>query len=89
MKSKKQLFLFLNKEFNKKLDLDSDGVTNETYGNSSRIYLWGIKKIYGIPRKELENKIIDAGFKVNQNWNKGADSTEVSVSYFKGWHWDE
>ena len=94
MKSKKALFEFLKATFNKPAELGNNGISDETYGKDSRIYLWSIQDNWGVTRKELENKLEDNGFKVNRRWGqahgnfKAYDATEVRVSYFKGHHWD-
>ena len=94
MKSKKALFKFLTETFNKPAALGQNSIGDETYGKDSRIYLWNIQAVWGVSRKELEDKLEDNGFKVNRRWGqacgsyKAYDATEVRVSYFKGHHWD-
>jgi len=97
MKSKTELFKFLARTFNKNfVRIGNHGISDETYGKDSRIYLWNVNERWGITRNELESKLKDEGFKVHSNYGraispevKDYDTVEVSVSYFKGWHWDE
>ncbi len=89
MKSKKALFKYVNEKYNVNLSLDTDGVSDETYGRDSRIYLWGVEEFFGMTRREFEADLKEAGFKVRDSYAPGEDVVEVSVSYFKGWHWDE
>lgn len=98
MKSKKALFEFLNTHFNRTdLSLTSPNISDETYGKKSCIYLWDIKGMYNMERGEFERLLQDNGFVVNPKYGKGLakygmqdyDATEIQVSYFKGYHWDE
>lgn len=80
-KSKKKL-----KEFLYKNGDPSVGWSDETYGRDSMIYIqWGSPT----ERKEWEEKLEDAGFKVNRRYWPGSSTSEIQVSYFKGTHWDE
>ena len=88
MKSKVKLFQFLQVLCGMPyVGLNSPGVSNETYGKRSCIYLNA--KDFGFERRVLECKLIDKGFKVNQGYFPASQIIEVTVSYFKGWHWDE
>jgi len=95
MKSKTALFKFLMETFNKPAALGQNGIGDETYGKTSCIYLWNIQDNWGITRREMETKLEINGFKVNRRWGraygtfKAYDATEVHVSYFKGYHWNE
>jgi hypothetical protein len=61
-------------------------ITNETYGRKSCIYITvpNLDK-----RKRLEQKLINLGYVINQNYWPGNPVLEVTVRYFKGWHWQE
>ena len=91
VQSKKNLFDFLATIHPKfktapMQGLKTNGIDNETYGRKSMIYItWDSPA----ERKEMEGKLEDAGFKVSRNFWKGSPVSEVQVSYFKGWHWDE
>ena len=91
MKSKKRLFAFLQERFPQKPDigLEKYSIDDETYGPQSMIYFFNIKKEWKMSRKAFEGMLEDAGFKVDRSYWPGADATEVQVSYFKGYHWDE
>ena len=97
MKSKKKLFEFLAKRFphvTGEIKIGTYGISDETYGKTSCIYLWNIKEHWDICRAEMDTLLIGAGFKANRRYGKvnGVDAygaTEVAVSYFKGHHWDE
>ena len=89
MKSKKQLFEVLEKIIGQKFDLSTGGVSNETYGKKSCIYLWDVVANYGVEREKLELALEAEGFKVNRQYYLGSQTLEIQVSYFKGWHWDE
>lgn len=95
MKSKTALFRFLATRFNKPgVNMNTHGISNETYGPKSMIYFWSITEHWGVTRKEFERILGDEGFKCNRRYGIVAgrdpfDATEVQVSYFKGYHWDE
>jgi len=86
--SKKKLFkaldLFFDTTVYSTQGLNAQGIGNETYGKDSRIYIDTKGK-----RGELERFLRGLGFTVNQHYSKGSDYTEVAVSYFKGYHWNE
>ena len=86
--SKKKLFSALDQFFGTDVystqGLNAQGIGNETYGKDSRIYVDTKGK-----RGELERFLHGLGFTVNTNYSKGSDYTEVAVSYFKGYHWNE
>ncbi len=90
MLSKKQLFkaldvYFVTTEFTTK-GLNATGLSNETYGRDSMIYVSANSEWQRI---KLEEFLIKRGFKVHTNYHPGGTRAEVQVSYFKGWHWDE
>jgi hypothetical protein len=89
MKSKKLLFVALDKFFNTtefgKLKLKHKQVSNETYGRNSCIYIYGKD---AAERRVLERFLEKEGFKVNKNYWPGSATTEVSVSYFRGDQWN-
>jgi hypothetical protein len=95
MKSKKALFEFLATRFNKTgVQLGAHGISDETYGRKSMIYLWNIQEEWGVSRDEMDRILGVAGFKVNRRYGRMDNkdlygATEVQVSYFKGHHWDE
>ena len=88
MKSKKHLFVALDKFFNtdKYTKGQLNTVGNETYGRKSCIY---VSADDASTRVKLDRFLIAEGFKVNSNYARGSASTEVQVSYFKGVNWDE
>jgi len=88
MKSKKALFAHLEKTYGKKVDLESDGIGDETYGRVSMIYVYDWK-IFHTTREAAERDLEANGFKVHKDWSKGGPGSEIQVSYFKGYHWDE
>lgn len=95
MKSKKALFEDLQSIVG--LDftpsLTSAGISNETYGKQSMIYIdWGALRRrgkYAINRNLGERALEKLGYKVNKNYWPESEISEVQVTYFKGWHWDE
>ena len=97
MKSKKHLFMCLGMSFPHKrpVEIGKHSISDETYGRKSMIYFWNIREEWGITREEFEDMVENFGFKVNRKYGRGIkpyndyDATEVQVSYFKGWHWDE
>jgi hypothetical protein len=89
MKSKKQLFEVLEKIIGQEFDLRTGGVSDETYGKKSFIYLWDVKDNFGVEREKLELALEAEGFKVMRDYYPGSQTLEIQVSYFKGWHWDE
>jgi hypothetical protein len=90
MKSKKLLFVALDKFFNTtefgKLKLKHKSISNETYGRDSRIYVYGKDTA---ERRALERFLDVEGFKVCKDYWPGSAVTEVAVSYFRGSNWDE
>ena len=94
MKSKKALFSWLAsqptlKTYGQKVDLKYKGISDETYGKTSCIYIWDTPRTLGMSRKDAEIMLINAGFRVNRKYWPESDAIELVVSYFKGWHWDE
>lgn len=90
MKSKKALFEALDLYFatnrftNDKLN--AKGISNETYGRKSCIYVnCGESEV----RKQVELYLTARGFKVNRNYDQDGARIEVQVSYFKGDRWWE
>jgi hypothetical protein len=80
-KSKKKLYEFL----------DAQGAPykksgDETYGRKSMIYIsWPDYET----RREWEAILSDNGFRVHRSYWPNSPVSEIQVSYFKGWHWDE
>ena len=90
MKSKKALFealdlYFATNRFTQE-KLKAKGISNETYGKKSCIYV-----NCGEPdvRQQVDLYLTARGFKVNRNYDLGGARTEVQVSYFKGERWWE
>jgi hypothetical protein len=87
MKSKKLLFVALDKFFNtdKYTKEKLKAVGNETYGRQSCIYINA-----GTPmlRRKLEGFLKKDGFKVCTDYWPGSAMVEVQVSYFRGDQWD-
>jgi hypothetical protein len=87
MKSKKLLFVALDKFFNtdKYTKEKLKAVRNETYGKKSCIYIDA-----GTPmlRRKLEGFLKKDGFKVCTDYWPGSATAEVQVSYFRGDQWD-
>lgn len=90
MKSKKALFEALDEYFATNRfsteKLNAKGVSNETYGRKSCIY---VNCGDPVVRRQLDIFLSVRGFKVNRNYNLGGSRTEIQVSYFKGTAWDE
>jgi hypothetical protein len=87
MKSKKHLFVALDKFFNtdKYTKEQLNVVGNETYGRESYIYVAAGDTA---TRAKLDRFLMTEGFKVNPNYARGSGSTEVRVSYFRGDNWN-
>lgn len=90
LKSKVDLFTalddyYMTKTYSAK-QLDAPGISNETYGRKSCIY---VKAKSAADRQKLEDRLTMNGFKVNKNYWPGSSVIEVQVSYFKGYNWDE
>ena len=90
VKSKTALFKLLS-ELTGKTDIriGKYSISDETYGRRSFLYFYNIETEWGYSRKMFESLLTRWGFKCNPRWYKEADATEVQVSYFKGYHWDE
>ena len=90
MKSKKELFkwlsLFFQNEAYASLGLKAPGISNETYGRKSCIY---VHCTTPGERMNLEGFLMGRGFKVNRDYDFGGSSSEIQVSYFKGVGWNE
>jgi hypothetical protein len=89
MKSKKKLFealtmFFQNGEYIEK-GLKAAGISNETYGRKSCIY---VDTANPIVRRNLTGYLGMKGFKVNYDYWPGSSTLEVEVSYFKGNQWN-
>ncbi len=89
MKSKKKLFealahYFNNTEYTEK-GLQAEGISNETYGRKSCIY---IKTPSPEDRRNLEGFLGIRGFNINSKYWPGSSTLEVHVSYFKGHQWN-
>ena len=87
MKSKKHLFVALDKFFN--TDKYTKGglkaVYNETYGKRSMIY---VDTAGSDVRVQLESFLKTEGFGVNKDYHIGSGTLEVRVSYFRGHQWN-
>ncbi len=66
-----------------KAGLKAKGISNETYGRKSMIYI-GCQTPER--RKQIEAALTTKGFKVNHGYYPGSANAEIQVSYFKGWH---
>jgi rhodanese-related sulfurtransferase len=90
MKSKKILFVALDQFFATdhftKGKLKAKGISDETYGRDSRIY---VHCDTAQERKQLERFLKNEGFRVHTDYWPGSATAEVSVSYFRGTNWDE
>jgi hypothetical protein len=80
---------FTAKQTGMSKDVMSKGfsIGNETYGKDSRLYI-------GCPdvptRRKLESFLELKGVTtVDRGYWQGSAITEVGVTYFKGYHWDE
>jgi hypothetical protein len=81
LKSKKKLFEWLDAE-----GAPVQGRGNETFGRESMIFLrWPDMDA----RNEWERRLEDAGFEVERKYWPGNPVSQIQVSYFKGWHWNE
>lgn len=62
------------------------GIHYEAYGRDVRAYVvFADNKA----RRDAERKLRAAGWPVNEDYWPGSSTTDVGVSYFKAWHWDE
>ena len=88
--SKARLFQLLDQHFKtdeySKSGLKAKGISDETYGKESYIY---VHTDSPDERRELENFLVDNGFKISKKYNPEGSTAEVRVAYFKGWHQDE
>jgi hypothetical protein len=69
-----------------KTGLHTKGISDETYGKESFIYVNFRSRE---ERKDMEEKLRERGWKPDRRYCPEGTTTEVPVSYFKGWHWDE
>ena len=61
-------------------------IGNETYGRKSMVYIQAPDLA---TRHRLEKFLVSKGAKVDRSYSPSGSTTEVQVSYFKGWHWNE
>lgn len=89
MKSKKQLFKDLEEidpATFKGVGLDHRTISNETYGRQSCIYI----RCHTVEmRRQIESALERRGHRIGRDYWPGSARIEVTVSYFKGWHWNE
>jgi hypothetical protein len=89
LKSKKALFEALDGYFGTdrftKDKLNAAGISNETYGRMSCVYVNCDDKEV---RKNVEGFLSARGFKVNRDYDQGGKRIEVQVSYFRGEQWN-
>lgn len=67
------------------LQLDHIKISNETYGRKSMIYVTWPKG----RRVAMEQKLALRGHKIHTSYWPGSNTSEIQVTYFKGWHWNE
>jgi hypothetical protein len=80
-KSKKKLYAWLDEQ-----GAPYKKCGDETYGKASMIYIcWPDMDT----RREWERKLQQEKFHVQPKYSPGQPVSEIRVSYFKGWHWDE
>jgi len=100
MKSKKELFKVLAEltgDLTFIMELKHPAISNETYGRKSCIYIYWDMIDKDFDRRNCEVTLAHKGFKIN--WDYGTwlghlkddsgSTSEVTVAYFKGHHWDE
>jgi hypothetical protein len=86
LKSRKALFAALQSIPGAVLPKTPKGFSDETYGRRSMIYVrWDSMEA----RQKGEATLVQQGFKVCPEYDPKSPVSEVQVSYFKGWHWDE
>lgn len=68
-------------------DFKPEKFSNEVYGRNACIYLYMAKDLKD--RRDLELELSRRGFVINSDYDPRGLVIEVSVSYFKGFHWDE
>ena len=100
MKSKKQLFKdiffitsgtfpdMVDVKFSEivKKGLNNPGISDETFGKQSCIFIHWKNMNARIRGEEL---LVNMGHKVDRSYWPGKPVTEIQVTYFKGWHYDE
>lgn len=98
MKSKKKLFEFFKAKYGKILDLKSKGISDETYGPKSFVYVYDALATLGVSRAQVIKDLVSEGFPkpgqwgMHKDWNKHdceGQGVEIRVSYFKGQRWWE
>ena len=62
------------------------GISNETYGNDSRVYV-NLRPNWN--RRQVERELQAKGFKVFPKYWPESNVVDVGVSYFKGHRWWE
>lgn len=93
MKSKKALFEFFKSKYNKDLNLQSKGISDETYGKASYIYVYDTAKTLGVSREQALKDLAAAGFPRIGVWGSSCNAEqhyglEIPVSYFRGKNWN-
>ena len=61
-------------------------VSDETYGDKSCVYVYAGSRPL---RTKMERILSEAGFMISKDYSPNSSCSEIQVSYFKGWHWDE
>jgi len=94
VKSKRQLFKDLNQIYQTEFfnqGLNVMGISNETYGKDSMIYLNAGHSNFNPPieRRILERELEERGHKIHKKYFPGSQILEVQVTYFRGVHYDE
>jgi hypothetical protein len=91
VQSKKKLFQALSRISPKYKEAPTKefkhaGLSNEVYGRDARVYVyWDSPE----ERKKMEAELSKQGFHVNTGYSSGGKTSEIKVSYFKGWHRNE
>jgi len=85
MHSKKKLFKDLAEAGFENPSLEAPEISDETYGRKSFIYINCRDMDH---RCEIEEFLLDRGYKVSRPYWPSAPRIEVQVSYFKGFHWN-
>jgi hypothetical protein len=65
--------------------LDHPRISNETYGRKSFVYVTFAKG----ERVQMERRLAALGHKIHPDYWPGSSVSEIQVTYFKGWHWNE
>lgn len=93
MKSKTKLFKFFKEKYGVDLNLKSTGISDETYGPRSFVYVYNSLTTLGVDREQAIKDLVAAGFPKPGIWGSNPEYTtgqglEIRVSYFKGKNWD-